>query len=254
MSNPWLKFYPSDWASDPKLGFCSLAARGLWMEILCLMHEAEPRGSLLINGRQPSARQIAILARCTPDEAVAALRELEDAGVFDRDDEGVIVSRKMKRDEEKSAKAKADGAKGGNPTLKNEAARANDNPGVKGQDKPQIPEARKSSEANASGTVVPLAVDPTIAERALFERGREVLGKKAGGVIANLLRSKGGNPALARAALEEASQRQNPMEFLMAGMRKGQGNAGKNNLLDAASELREFIAGQQPDMLRLGGG
>jgi len=48
--NPWMKFYPADWRSDPMLRLCSLAARGLWAEMICLMHEAEPYGSLLVNG------------------------------------------------------------------------------------------------------------------------------------------------------------------------------------------------------------
>lgn len=40
MSDPWLKFYPTDWRSDPALKMCSLAARGLWIEMIALMHEA----------------------------------------------------------------------------------------------------------------------------------------------------------------------------------------------------------------------
>jgi len=51
MKQPWLKFFPSDWRADPALRMCSLAARGLWIEMLCLMHEARPHGSLLVNGK-----------------------------------------------------------------------------------------------------------------------------------------------------------------------------------------------------------
>jgi hypothetical protein len=60
---------------------------------------------------------------------------------------------------------------------------------------------------------------PSIAERELFARGREVLGKNGGGLIANLLKAKGHNVALARAALETASQKENPVEYLAAGCR-----------------------------------
>jgi hypothetical protein len=73
---------------------------------------------------------------------------------------------------------------------------------------------RKETEANASGAVAPL--DPTIPERDYFVRGREVLGKGNGALIAKLLKAKGGNVAMARAALEQASQKQNPTEYIAA--------------------------------------
>jgi hypothetical protein len=62
-----MKFYPSDWRSDPMLRLCSLAARGLWMEMMCLMHEAEPYGSLLVNGTrfmQVVSKELTKFERC----------------------------------------------------------------------------------------------------------------------------------------------------------------------------------------------
>jgi hypothetical protein len=126
---------------------CSIGARGLWMEMLCVMHEAVPRGSLVINGRALAPRQIASLAACAVDDVAGYLSELEDAGVFSRDGEGTIYSRRMQRDVEKEAKDKANGGKGGNPALKGV------NPPDKSVVKAQIPEARdqkESTEASAS--------------------------------------------------------------------------------------------------------
>ena len=57
----WMKFYPTDWTGDRGLRLCSLAARGLWAEMLCVMHEAAPRGSLLIAGRPVSVAELANL-------------------------------------------------------------------------------------------------------------------------------------------------------------------------------------------------
>jgi uncharacterized protein YdaU (DUF1376 family) len=54
------------------------------------------------------------------------------------------------------------------------------------------------------------------AETELFRRGREVLGQQAGGMIAKLLAAKGRNVALARAAIETASTKENPREYLAA--------------------------------------
>ena len=53
---PWMKFYPADWRADPALRMCSLAARGLWMEMLSIMHEADPRGSLRTNVSNATVR------------------------------------------------------------------------------------------------------------------------------------------------------------------------------------------------------
>ena len=102
MSQPWLKFYPSDWRADPALRMCSLMARGLWMEMLCLMHEAIPRGSLLINGNKVTGKQLASLCGASLTDTVRCMGELAGAGVFSTEPDGIIFSRRMRRDEEKS--------------------------------------------------------------------------------------------------------------------------------------------------------
>ena len=114
---PWMKFYPADWRADTALRMCSLAARGLWMEMLSIMHEATPRGSLLINGKNIGSKQLANLCGATLRETAALLTELETAGVFSRADDGTIFSRRMKRDVEKAERDKANGKTGGNPNL-----------------------------------------------------------------------------------------------------------------------------------------
>jgi uncharacterized protein YdaU (DUF1376 family) len=57
------------------------------------------------------------------------------------------------------------------------------------------------------------APDPEVA---LFHRGREVLGKQAGGLISKLLNAKQKNVALARAAIEQASTKSDPREYIGA--------------------------------------
>jgi uncharacterized protein YdaU (DUF1376 family) len=64
---------------------------------------------------------------------------------------------------------------------------------------------------------------PPDAETELFRRGKEVLGKGAGGLIAKLKSAKGGNLALARAAIEQASTKQNPAEYIGGVIRGGAG-------------------------------
>jgi len=43
---PGFTFYPKDWLSSKEIRISSLAARGLWIEILCLMFFEKKRGSL----------------------------------------------------------------------------------------------------------------------------------------------------------------------------------------------------------------
>lgn len=145
MKQPWLKFYPNDWRGDLALGPCSIAARGLWMEMLCIMADAEPRGSLVKDGRQLSIKQLAAIARCPIDQVEALLAELEEEGVFSRDEDGTIFSRRMRRDQDKAEQDKANGKKGGSPLLKkgvNPPVNQTDAVQDKGEDKAQKPEAR----------------------------------------------------------------------------------------------------------------
>lgn len=114
---PWMKFYPADWQSDEGVRSCSLAARGLWVEMLAIMHKAEPVGHLLVSGRPPTTRVLAVLCGASVKETERHLSELEDAQVFSRTDDGVIFSRRMVRDEQKAEQDKANGAKGGHPAL-----------------------------------------------------------------------------------------------------------------------------------------
>jgi hypothetical protein len=142
MSNPWMKFYPSDWRADPALRMCSIGARGLWMEMLCIMHEAH--GYLKVNDKELLPRQLAALAGCSADDVTAYLLELSDAGVFSRDEAGVIYSRRMRKDIQRAEEDKANGRKGGNPRLKG-GVNPPDNPPVGGGDKAQKPEARSQN-------------------------------------------------------------------------------------------------------------
>lgn len=95
---PWMKFYPADWQSDQALRLCSLAARGLWIECMAIMHRAVPYGHLVVNGRAVTEAQLGVLAGAPPDQITQLLGELEAAGVFSRTRAGVVYSRRMVED------------------------------------------------------------------------------------------------------------------------------------------------------------
>lgn len=88
-------------------------------------------------------------------------------------------------------------------------------------------------DGKASNAMQNPPLDP---EADLYRRGREVLGTSAGGMIRNLLIAKGGNVALARAAIEQASQRGDAREYVGAmvrGVKSGaRGNAFANMRVD----------------------
>ena len=110
---PWFKFYPSLWMADPKLRRCSLESQGLWLAMLCIMHEATPRGELRV-GSDPlkDAEALAPVVGKPVDIVATCLAELERFDVFSRRKSGVIVSRRMEKDENLSRIRGESGRKG----------------------------------------------------------------------------------------------------------------------------------------------
>ena len=141
---PWMKFYPSDWRADPAVKSCGLAARGLWIEMLAIMHEADPRGSLVVNKKPVVAGQLASLVGSTESFVSELLAELRRAGVFSTRRNGVIFSRRMERDEIKSSKMRDNGRMGGNPSLCKDSENASL---LKPKVKTQKPEARSQKDS-----------------------------------------------------------------------------------------------------------
>ncbi|GAA4400431.1 GIY-YIG nuclease family protein [Quisquiliibacterium transsilvanicum] len=112
MKRPSFQFYPGDWRRDSALQSCSIAARGLWVELMCVMHDCEPYGHLVIGGKAMQPAQLARLVGLSGKECGTLLAELEEAGVLSRSESGVIYSRRMVRDEA-TRNARAEGGKAG---------------------------------------------------------------------------------------------------------------------------------------------
>lgn len=110
---PWFKFYPKDWRGNEHLGPCTLEARGLWVEMMCIMHEAVPYGYLTINKIPVTTEILSRLVRATPEHTESLLQELEMFGVFSRTGKGVIYSRRMVKDSKKAQINRKNGVLGG---------------------------------------------------------------------------------------------------------------------------------------------
>jgi hypothetical protein len=129
---PSFQFYPRDWLGDPAVRSVSRAARGMWIDMLCLMFESDRKGYLMLSGKPATLEQIACMTGCPADEASRLVSELEASGVFSRADDGAIFNRRMARDHHlhhvRSAAGKLGaphGVKGGRP--RKTAKTANDN-------------------------------------------------------------------------------------------------------------------------------
>ncbi|WP_429041404.1 hypothetical protein [Bradyrhizobium elkanii] len=241
---PWFKFYPQDWRGDAKLRMCSIAARGLWAEMLCVMHEADPYGHLIIGGKPVSTKQMASLAGIPLAECTKLMVELEMAGVYSRSADGkTIHSRRMVRDKAKADLDRKNGKGGGNPKLKDQ-----DNGGVnppdKGEDKAQIPEARKHSEASASGASAP--DDP---RTRLFREGLAKLADLTGkgpdacrSFVGKCLQAAGDDAVTVLGLIYEADRNRvaHPAAWISARL-KGQQNGSTGQVSAAADNLIERV-------------
>lgn len=188
--DPWSKFYWSDWRSDPKLRACGLAARGLWVEMLGLMHEAEPYGHLLINGKPPTDQQLAVMVGAGVSEVKKLKRELAEAGVPTIEGE-IWISRRMVRDAQRRATNQANGKGGGNPKLTKSVNR-NIEVRITEPDKPsdksratRVPEARsqkpdggqvlRAVSVSAQAPVDDLAIPPLLRAKTLHPQAMKIL-------------------------------------------------------------------------------
>lgn len=117
IKRPSFQFYPSDWLRDTALRSCSIGARGLWMDMICYMHEGNPYGYLKVGDKVILPDNLARMVGQTLPEVEGWLQELNQAGVYDLID-GTIVSRRMVKDENLRNIRALGGKLGGNPALK----------------------------------------------------------------------------------------------------------------------------------------
>lgn len=114
---PFIKFYPSDWLGSTKLRGVSLAAKGVWIDLLAIMWECTPRGTLTVNGRALTVQEAAARVH-GPTKAVAkAIDELLAQGVAERRPDGTIFSARMVKDAQIHEVRAEAGSKGGRQTV-----------------------------------------------------------------------------------------------------------------------------------------
>lgn len=172
MKRPSFQFYPADWRNDAGLKLCSLSARGLWIEMICIMHAAHPYGHLCAAGRPLDTGDLSKLVGESERDVKKWLEELLRNNVCSIE-EGAIVSRRMVRDESLREKRAAGGEagskfgklgaehgnKGGRPKKETGDKKPPLPPHFKQNEEPPFkppPSSSSSSSSSPSGNSVPV--------------------------------------------------------------------------------------------------
>ena len=145
---PSFQFYPGDWLKDPNLRRCSHAAKGVWMDLLCLMFESEERGVLITSSRAWSDDEVALAVGGDRAVVLSCVQELMLKGVLLRREDGSLYSRRLVRDEHKRVLCKEAGKKGGNPNLTRPTLKGHPKGGFKGASKPNPTPSSSSSSSD----------------------------------------------------------------------------------------------------------
>ncbi len=100
---PYFQFYPADWSADSALKSCSDLARLLWFELMILMHNGSPYGTLTLpNGSkiEPKMIQKMINFESKNVKKIPKLfQELIENGVIKCSKNDVFYSKRMVEDE-----------------------------------------------------------------------------------------------------------------------------------------------------------
>ena len=171
---PSFQFYPGDWLRDTALRTCSVAARGLWIEMICLMHEGQPYGHLKVGDKVIDAPTLARMVGSNTRTIQSLLCELLHANVCEKLSDHTIISRRMIRDEDIRLRRAAGGIKGGNPALLRARAAALEVPSkVKVDD--NLPPTPSSASASSSSSAKNLKTPNGVSSGSLFgEEGSRI--------------------------------------------------------------------------------
>jgi hypothetical protein len=141
----WTKFYWGDWMSDAQLRRCSPAARALWMDMLCIAAQHDPVGFVAVRGEPLQPEEIARMTGFPAAAVVDLLTELERNGVYSRDRQGRIYSRRMVRDANRSNEGRKAASKRWSQASEKKGEKPPPNGVPKGVPIPHIPDTNSQN-------------------------------------------------------------------------------------------------------------
>lgn len=220
MSRPWMPLYVADYLGDTQ--HLSTLEHGAYM---LLIMQYWQKGEL-----PDDEAQLMRIARMTQQEWTNAAPTLQR--LFKQGWKHPRIDAELALTEEKIEKKSKAGQKGGRASalarkqakLQAEAKQASTNAS-------SIRSTDGAAKFNTTTTTIKKDSVPTERapaappdpEKELFDRGKQVLGQKSGGLIVKLKAAKGGSIAKARSVIEQASTKQDPAEYVAAAIRGGAG-------------------------------
>jgi hypothetical protein len=153
---PSIQFYPGDWKKDPGVQSLPFHDRGVWFEIMLLMHESTERGKLLLNGKPMPNEALARQLGLDNQILESSLTKILDYGVASKDENGALINRRMVRDEEIRKIHKKCGKMGGNPALVNQMDNQTTTPQVNQKPTPSSSSSSSSSSSDNTEEVASL--------------------------------------------------------------------------------------------------
>lgn len=221
-ARPWFPFYPADYQLDTL--DLTFEQHGLYLTLLLLAWR-RPDGALI---EEELPKMLRALAADAHGNRLRTLLPSVLHRFFKKGEDGKWRQNRLEEEREKGAKLSR---KQSEIALKRHAAEREINDLADANAVPlqsQSQHSTKKKEQDAAKAAAgaapglfeeppkPVLVPPSppTPEAELYRRGREVLGKAAGGVIKTLLKAKNGSIPEARAAIEIASTKGDSMEWL----------------------------------------
>jgi hypothetical protein len=233
---PAFQFYPADWRKDPGVQALGFHDRGVWFEILCLMHESSERGVLLLNGHPMPMQALANILGLDNQTLNQTVTNLTTYGVAKiRDGDGALFSKRMVADEKLCKVRREAGKKGGNPALLNQKDKQTD---IQGDNQNPTPSVSISSSVNSVTNVTDASASadlfgnesdskarveqlPTVKEQ-IWHAGKSLLmmggtaKEQAGNFIGKLISDYGETAVLEAVRAGVSEQPADPRSYLKA--------------------------------------
>ena len=188
----WFRLY-DETLNDPKILKLSDKLHRVWIGVLCMASKN--------NGTLPPIDDMALMIRMKPVKLDEAIKNLITAGLID--DDGVSLKPHNWQGRQYKSDVSTDRVK----RFRNSQRNVSVTP-------PDTETDTKKKDAPKQAPLFPDVPRETTDEAEYFTRGKKVAGPDAGGLLVRLLNSKKGNVALARAAVEQASTKGDPREYI----------------------------------------
>lgn len=186
---------------DPKLQRLSADLFRFWFNLMCVASQDD--------GKLPTLPDIAFKLRLAEPRCKRMMEELQRCRLIDETPDGTLSPHNWEKWQYKSdvsTERVRKFRKRKNIVSGNGSETFHETPPETDSEQKQI-QSRKEDAADAA---------PADLEKQFFQRGKAVLGQNAGGLLARLLAAKDKNVALARAAVEQASTKDDPREYVGA--------------------------------------